>query len=286
MLAHIRPPERIFKEQPTWSDHLRPVVGRAVYCEMSLATGIWAPSALEGHLRRIGDGEYPRNGTLRALRRGGNSTWGTLVNLQNTLPEAGVLYWAYHPIFLLLDTDHTGPRFGAVVTFAVDTIWSQLREQFWPSFQTRPEPGSANPELEVLYKRDVLERLLETERCSTYDLSPMDALVLHMAMYFQAKRMNESRLASRAAGATHSLFIPAVQSHPHLLVNWVGLSRAMGEQIWGVEGVMHGVGPVLTCLGDHRAKHVRKLFPGELVTLAEECELQELLKTGDLEALG
>lgn len=276
VLAHIRPPERIFKEQPGWSDHLRPVVGRAVYCEMSLVTGIWAPSTLEGHLRRSGDGEYPRNGTLRALRRGGNSTWGTLVNLQKTLPDAGVLYWAYHPIFLLLDTDHTGSRFTPVVTFAMDTVWSQLRERFWPSFQTRPEPGSANPELEVLYRREVLERLLETERYSTYDLSPMDALVLHMAMYFQAKRMHEPRLARTAAGTTHSLFIPAVQSYPHLLVNWVALSRAMGVCIWDVEGVTHSTGPVLTCPAGEKAKHVRKLFPAELITLAEECERQEL----------
>lgn len=235
-------------------------------------TGLYETGRLEGELRRRTDSDFPTSNTMRALRDGGSSRSTTLLNLQNALPKAGILYWAYHPVFLLLDTDHDGSEFGPIVTYALDTIWSPLKQSFWPWLKSGSEAGSADPGVQVKHDRGLLQRLLETERYSTYDLSPMDAFVIHVAMYFQAKRINEPALARVAASATHHYFWPAALRHPQLLLNWVGLARRMYARIWAEEGIGHTTGALLTNPNDSLRKRLYEAFPIRLLALAENNE--------------
>jgi len=263
----------------SWPQDLRRCVGPAVYCEAALFTGVYETGRLEGELRRRTDSDFPSSNTMRALRNGGTSRSTTLVNLQNALPKSGILYWAYHPIFLLLDTDHEGSDFGPVVTYALDTIWSPLKQSFWPWLKSGSEPGSADPNLQVRHDKALLLRLLETERYSTYDLSPMDALVLHVAMYFQAKRIIEPEIARTAAGATHQHFHLAAFRHPQLLMNWASLARRMDAKIWAKEGLAYPLGPLLTDHNHHLRRRLHESFPASLLKLAEANERKILSPT-------
>ena len=237
-----------------------------------MKTSIWEPDRLDRELRRRrANRDTPTNGTMRSMLQGGGPSWTTLSNVQLGCPIADVMFWGNHPVFHMLECGEHDANFGAVMTYAIDSVWGQVRERFWPWAQTGTEPGSANPVLEILQDSAVVAAVLD-DHVGIDALSHLDCFVLYMACYFMAKRARQTALAERAAQGTCWAFAAAALGQPQLLVAWRDLQQAVAARIWDVEGITLRHGPVLADPNNAIGAHVRRLFPSQLVALAEDNE--------------
>lgn len=261
-----------------WGPQVRSCVGMATYCEAAMKIGIWETTPLERELRRRADSDAPTHGTFRAFLHGGAPSGTTVTNLDRSLPDAAVAFWANHPIFHMLDCARGDKLFDPVMTYAIDSIWGTVREHFWPWGQTGSEPGSANPGLEIFMDGAAIASALN-DRAAVEALSDIDWLVLNMASYFLAKRANHLAIAKRAADTTSRVFSTVVHQYPQLLVTWLALEKAMAARIWNVEGIDYRHQAVLCDPKNVVSTHLHSIFPPELIALAEENEALALRET-------
>lgn len=268
------PLPQALKGKKRWGEGVRPCVGRAVFCEAAMKVGVWEPDRLDLVLRKAAGGTHPTKGTMRNLRNGHGPSWITVSSVEQGRPDIDAIYWGNHPIFHMLDCTEHDTRFGAVMTYAVDSVWGRVRERFWPWAHSGSEPGSGNPNIEIIQDTGVIEEAFSDPHFS--EMRAHDRFVFAMACYFIAKRNRKPKIARRAADVTRQEFMFAAMNQPQLLVSWRTLQEEVAKKIWDVEGIGGRLGPIFTVQGGITEKFLREWFPEQVLAMAEANEAEAL----------
>lgn len=217
-----------------WLDReTRALAARAVFAEVALqAGGIWDPRELEATIRR-------RNNDRRGSRDLSNyrNMWdgkhapskAILKEALRAYPDAQVEDWAEHPLFFLLNKPKRdiATVSEAAIAYALDSIPGPLRGLIWQSeISYEPWTGEQLLNLNSAAISAILNDSAFDELCALYKVTTCAALAKY------AISRNDSKSFVRASQITHTYFVEAVLTTPHLYIQWQQLQTILAQQFW------------------------------------------------------